>query len=89
MSKHEKILLKMCRTPPPSDLRWDEMVVVLQGLGFEQYKAGKTGGSRRRFVHGETKIIILCHEPHPSPNVDKGCVVQVVGHLRDHGFILE
>ncbi|WP_390888322.1 type II toxin-antitoxin system HicA family toxin [Comamonas testosteroni] len=89
MSKQEKMLIKMCRVPPPSDLRWDDMVTVLEALGYEQYKTGKTGGSRRRFVHRVSKVVILCHEPHPSPNVDKGCVVQVVEHLRDQGLIEE
>lgn len=87
MSKHEKILAKLCRTPPPADLKWDELVSLLSSLGFDLHTGGKSGGSRRRFIHRMTKQMILCHEPHPRPEVDKGCIVDVVSFLRDQGFI--
>lgn len=84
MSKHKKTLEKLCRTPPPSDLKWDDLCALLKSLGYEI----KTGaGSRRKFVHKVTKAIISCHEPHPSPDVDKGCIVDIVQHLKDNGLI--
>ena len=84
MSKHQKALERLCATPPPSDLKWSELKSVLERLGYEMLK---NTGSRRKFLHREKKAIISCHEPHPSPNVDKGCVVDVVEHLRRYRFI--
>lgn len=84
MSKHQKALERLCSTPPPSDLKWNELKSILEHLGYEMLK---NTGSRRKFVHRETRAVISCHEPHPSPNVDKGCVVDVVGHLRATGLI--
>ncbi|WP_432445579.1 type II toxin-antitoxin system HicA family toxin [Variovorax paradoxus] len=84
MSKHAKALEKLCRTPPPADFKWDELKTVLEGLGYDMLN-GK--GSRRKFHHPATGAIISCHEPHPSPDVDKGCIVDIVTHLRDYGLI--
>ena len=57
---------------------------MLEHLG---YKMLKNSGSRRKFYHSEKQALIICHEPHPAPNVDKGCVVDVVMHLRAYGFL--
>lgn len=87
MSKHEKNLQKLCSTPVPAQIKWDELVGVLKFLGYVPLKPGKSGGSRRRFYHEEKDVLIHCHEPHPSPDVDKGCIADVVEHLKSHGFI--
>lgn len=84
MSKHQKALARLCANPPPSNLKWAELKTVLEHLGYEMLKAS---GSRRKFYHPGKQALISCHEPHPSPNVDKGCVVDVVDHLRSYGFI--
>lgn len=84
MGKHDKVLEKLCRKPPPSDLKWDELQGLLEHLG---YKMLNGNGSRRKFYHAEKGAMIICHEPHPLPCVDKGCVVDVVQTLRDYGFI--
>lgn len=84
MSKHQKALDKLCASPPASDIKWDELVSVLGHLG---YRLLKNNGSRRKFFHKEKDLVIICHEPHPSPNVDKGCVADVVEHLKANGFI--
>lgn len=87
MSKHEKNLQKLKATPTPADIKWDELVGVLEYLGYTQLKAGKTGGSRRKFYHKEKDALICCHKPHPSPDVDKGCINDIVEHLKEHKFI--
>jgi predicted RNA binding protein YcfA (HicA-like mRNA interferase family) len=84
MSKHQKALAKLCATPPPADLKWNELKAILEHLGYEMLK---NTGSRRKFIHREKLAVISCHQPHPSPNVDKACVVDVAQHLRDYGFI--
>lgn len=84
MTKHAKALAKLCAKPPPADLKWDDLKMVLTHLGYDMFKGA---GSRRKFFHREMNALIICHEPHPSPSVDKGCIADVVDHLRAHGFI--
>lgn len=47
----------------------------------------KNNGSRRKFYNKEKDALIVCHEPHPSPNVDKGFIADVIEHLKAYGFI--
>lgn len=84
MSKHQKALTRLCATPPPADIKWTELKAVLEHLGYVMLK---NSGSRRKFYHQEKQALIICHEPHPDPNVDKGCVVNIVEHLRTYGFL--
>ena len=84
MSKHDKNLAKLRATPPPSDFKWDDLVTVLKKLGYKQLN---NSGARRKFFHEEKSLLIACHQPHPSPNVDKGCIVDVVEHLKTNGVI--
>lgn len=84
MSKHKKALQRLCETPPPSDFKWNELRALLEHLGYDMLK---NTGARRKFVHRQKKAVISCHEPHPSPNVDKGCIVDVVVHLRAYELI--
>lgn len=84
MSKHDKNLKRLCATPTPSDIKWAELSGVLIHLG---YKLLKGGGSRRKFYHKGKDALIICHEPHPSPDVDKGCIADVVEHLKNYKFI--
>lgn len=84
MSKHQKALLELCSVPPPSDIKWSELKGVLEHLGYVMLNKS---GSRRKFFHREKNALISCHEPHPSPDVDKGCIADVIDHLKTHGFI--
>lgn len=84
MAKHEKALAKLCSTPPSSDIKWHELKSVLEHLGYEEKKGN---GSRRKFFHKKKDALIICHQPHPSPDVDKGCIADVIEHLKTYGFI--
>ena len=84
MSKHLKALEKLCATPTPANFKWTELKGVLEHLG---YKMLTKGGSRRKFYHKEKDVLISCHEPHPLPDVDKGCIADIVEHLKLNGFI--
>ena len=55
-------------------------------LGYELLKRK---GSRRKFFNRQKNLLIICHQPHPNPDVDKGCVEDVVSHLIDNGIIEE
>ena len=84
MSRHQKALDKLRVKPPASNIKWSELKAVLEHLGYEMLS---NSGSRRKFVHSKTKALIICHEPHPSPDVDKGCIADIVAHLESNGFI--
>jgi predicted RNA binding protein YcfA (HicA-like mRNA interferase family) len=86
MSRYSKALAKLAAVAAPADLKWDELRALLEHLG---YKLMKGAGSRRKFYHEGKDALIICHCPHPSPNVDKGCVADVAAHLTAHGFIQE
>lgn len=73
MSKIEKLLKKFKSNP--KDLTWDELIKILNFLGyFELQKKGKTDGSRRKFSNKENDIVSL-HKPHPS-NIIKQYVIR-------------
>jgi predicted RNA binding protein YcfA (HicA-like mRNA interferase family) len=84
MSKHQKALERLCAIPPAADIKWQELKVVLEHLGYNMLKGS---GSRRKFYHPEKKALIICHEPHPTPSVDKGCIADVIEHLKLNGLI--
>ena len=79
MSKTEKLLEKFKSIP--NDLTWDELVKILNYLGyFELSKKGKTGGSRRKFVN-EVKDVINLHKPHPTKIIKKYIIKQLLEKL--------
>jgi hypothetical protein len=85
MSKFEKYLARL-RTIP-ADFRWDELEVVLDGLGYSLRPTSKTGGSRRAFVHINTGHTIFLHKPHPG-NIIKRCALKsVIESLEENGVI--
>lgn len=84
MSKHSKTLAKLCTKPPSANLKWEELQGCLTHLG---YRMLTNSGSRRKFYHDEKNDLIILHCPHPSPDVDKGAIADVVTHLQAMGFI--
>ena len=46
MSKRQKLVERLKQRP--KDFTWDELSTVLKQLGYQETKAGKTGGSRRK-----------------------------------------
>lgn len=84
MSKHRKALSRICSPPTPSDIKWNELQSILEGLG---YKMITNSGSRRKFYNEERDALIVCHKPHPTSIVDKGCVADVAEHLKQYKFI--
>ncbi len=64
MSKKEK--LKKRFLSKPKDFTFDELLSLLNALGYDMTNKGKTSGSRVAFVHSVSKHIITLHKPHPS-----------------------
>lgn len=64
MSKLDKFIARI--RSKPKDFTWKEATTLMSAYGYELKAGGKTGGSRRAFVHTETKTVIYLHEPHPG-----------------------
>jgi predicted RNA binding protein YcfA (HicA-like mRNA interferase family) len=84
MSRRDKLVARL--KSRPKDFTWDELVRLLEGLGYTEAKAGKTGGSRRRFVHPKAPMIAL-HKPHPGNIVKLYVIDDVLRLLREEGLL--
>jgi len=84
MAKHKKTRDKLFSHPPPANITWSELKNYLESIGYKMLKS--RGGSSRKFYHQETGALFLCHQPHPSPCIDKGCAVDLVEHLKMYGL---
>jgi hypothetical protein len=84
MSRRDKLIARL--KGRPKDFTWDELVRLLEGLGYAEARAGKTGGSRRRFVHAIAPIITL-HKPHPGNVVKMYVVDELLRVLGEEGLI--
>lgn len=84
LSRRKKIIDRFLSRP--SDFTWQELVNLLSGFGYNLAKAGKTGGSRVKFMH-ETLPPIILHKPHPTPVLKKYQLEQIEETLRAEGLI--
>jgi hypothetical protein len=84
MSKNKKLLKRL--KSRPVDFTWDELTRLLGGFGYQLAKKGKTGGSRRRFIH-ETNPLICLHEPHPQKVLKRYQIDQILELLTEEGLL--
>ena len=84
MSRKEKLISKFQQRP--KNFTWDELTSLLKYMGYREIKAGKTGGSRRRFVHDSAATITL-HKPHPQNILKRYAVDQVLAILAQEEMI--
>ena len=84
LSRFEKLYKRLCTFP--RDFSWDELKKVLHGVGYEEKKGGKTGGSRVKFINGRTGDIISLHRPHPGNVLKHYQIKQIVEKLESMGF---
>jgi len=84
MARRGKLLQRLQQRP--RNFTWDELVRMLRGLGYTEAKPGKTGGSRRRFVHPSYPVISL-HKPHPGNTLKVYQINQIIQMLRQEGLI--
>lgn len=84
MGKKEKLLARLQQRP--KDFTWDELTSLLKSLGYVQRKTGKSGGSRRRFVHTTAPTITL-HKPHPNRIVRMYVINDILELLRREEII--
>jgi hypothetical protein len=84
MGRRDKLIARF--KTKPKDFSWDELVRLLEGLGYREAASGKTGGSRRRFVHASAPTIAL-HKPHPGNIVRMYVIEDVLRALTEEGLI--
>jgi len=84
MSKIEKLKTKLLRRP--NNFTWNELTSLLKSLGYSEVKTGKTGGSRRRFIHSTAATITL-HKPHPQKTLKKYAIDQLIEQLQQEDII--
>lgn len=82
MSRKDKLLEKLKRKD--RSFTWSELVTLLGGYGYEVFSGG---GSRRKFIHPETKRIISLHEPHPQKTLKPYMIKEVLEHLKSNRLI--
>ena len=83
MSELEK--LKERLKAIPKDFTYNEAKTLLNKLGFVEFNKGKTSGSRVKFQ--KNNINILLHKPHPSNEMKKVYVKQLLEFLTELGEI--
>ena len=79
MSKIENLIVRVQSNP--ADFTWEELIKLLTHYGFDELSKGKTAGSRRAFVHLETKQIIRLHKPHPGNILKQYQLKEILGPL--------
>ncbi len=84
MSKQEKLIARLLTKP--KDFTWDELTKVLNHFEYKQISAGKTGGSRTRFIHAKYPPIIL-HKPHPGSILKRYQLEDIINLLKQEGLV--
>lgn len=84
MSKKDKLTERLKRRP--RDFTWSELERLLFGLGYAENKKGKTGGSRRKFLHANAPTIVL-HKPHPTEILKAYQIDQILETLEKAGLL--
>ena len=84
MSRKNKLVSRFRQRP--KDFAWNELITMLKYLGYREVKTGRTGGSRRRFLHQEAATITL-HKPHPQNVLKRYAIDQVLDVLKQENLL--
>ena len=85
MSKYEKALERIRNKP--KDYTFNEAKTLLEKIGFEEVKHGKTSGSGYKFYRKKDNRVFFCHKPHPRKVMTEGAVEALLELLREAGEI--
>ncbi len=84
MATAEKIIARIRAHPTPTNIKWNELTLVLKHLG---YRVLNNDGSRRRFHHARLDHVICLHRPHPGNEVKAVYIRQLRATWEDMGLI--
>ncbi len=82
MSRFRKALARL--KTRPKDFSWKELQTIMAHFGYQELKGG---GSRRKFVHPESRVTVSLHEPHPSPIIKMYALDIVIEHLKQEDLL--
>lgn len=82
MSQFQKALARLKNKP--KDFTWKELQSIMLHFGYEEKKGG---GSRRKFIHNSTKVMVSLHEPHPRPVLKMYAMDLIIEHLKEEGLL--
>jgi hypothetical protein len=84
MSRFEKLKadFKRCK----STFSYSDFERLLGGFGYALVRPGKTGGSRRKFMHEVTNDLIFLDEPHDG-EMTRSMVRRLQEHLESRGLL--
>ena len=85
VSKFAKLLQRLQNKP--KDFSYDELVKLLNGLGYQELKLGKTSGSRVAFMNEDTRHIIRLHKPHPLKILKAYQIELILEELKNKGYL--
>lgn len=83
MTKKDRLIERL--KGKPKDFTFDELKNVLEHFGFIMCTGGKTGGSRVKFLRGNSVIIL--HKPHPRKELLEYQIKQVIEALKKEGLL--
>lgn len=84
MTKKDKLKERLLGRP--TDFTWEELKTLLLSLGYKESNAGRTSGSRVRFI-SEIYSPILLHKPHPKPVIKMYMLKQIIEQLKKEGLL--
>ena len=86
MGQKEKLIERLLSNP--KDFTFQEASTLLNHLGYNQTKGGKTGGSRVAFSNDKQDYIRM-HKPHPRNILKIYQVNDLINDLDERGLLNE
>lgn len=84
MTKQDK---RIKRLSEKVTVTFEEVTVLLEGLGYTLETKGKTSGSRYEFYRERDGAKVLLHKPHPGKELKTYAKRQLLESLRARGDI--
>jgi hypothetical protein len=78
MSSKKKLLERFLSQP--KDFSFDELIAMMQHLGYSLNNKGKTSGSRVEFESRDDSFVI--HKPHPDNTMKGYQMKQILDYLK-------
>ncbi|MDR0853614.1 MAG: type II toxin-antitoxin system HicA family toxin [Clostridiales Family XIII bacterium] len=85
MTKIEKLIARAKRKP--DDFTYQELVKLLNHLGYNEFNSGKTSGSQVNFYDERHKEFITIHKPHPHKEFRRGSLIAILKQLEEKGIL--
>ena len=80
-TKHRRTLEKVSERPTPADIRWNDIISLLNAAGVEVLERS---GSRVGLKKGSERMVV--HRPYPEPDTGKKTVRDIASFLKTIGI---